>query len=96
MTGNVSLATPPLFIEILPSGTTNLRESELDAPHLTLVAQAIFADNLQLGVAAIEVRITIDVSRDKLMLSGRDVRTDELTRMDDEGPYRSSSRIEAP
>ena len=35
----------------VPSRTTNLGESEHDTPHLTLVAETIFADNLQLGVA---------------------------------------------
>jgi len=36
--------------EKLTSGTSNLGEGELDTPHLTLVAQTIFADSLQLGV----------------------------------------------
>jgi hypothetical protein len=34
----------------VPSSTTNLRECELDTPHLTLVAETVFADNLQFGV----------------------------------------------
>lgn len=34
----------------LPSGTTNFGEGEHDAPHLTLVPQTIFPDDLQLGV----------------------------------------------
>lgn len=37
------------FINI-PSSTTNLGEGKLDTPHLTLVAQAVLADNLQLRV----------------------------------------------
>jgi len=32
------------------SSTTDLRESELDTPHLTLVAETVFADDLQFGV----------------------------------------------
>jgi hypothetical protein len=34
----------------IPSSTTNLGEGELDTPHLTLVAETVFADNLQFGV----------------------------------------------
>jgi len=34
----------------LTSGTTDLGEGELHTPHLTLVAQTIFTDSLQLGV----------------------------------------------
>jgi hypothetical protein len=34
----------------LPSSTTDLGQGELDTPDLTLVAQAILADHLQLGV----------------------------------------------
>lgn len=37
----------------IPSSTTDLGQSKLDTPDLTLVAQAIFADNLQF-------RITVD------------------------------------
>ena len=36
--------------ENLPSGTTDLGQSQLDAPDLTLVAQAILANELQLSV----------------------------------------------
>jgi len=36
--------------EELTGSTTNLGEGEQDTPHLTLVAQAVFADGLQLGV----------------------------------------------
>lgn len=35
---------------ILPSSTTNLGQRQTDAPHLTLVAEAILANELQLGV----------------------------------------------
>jgi len=34
----------------IPSSTTNLGEGQLDTPDLTLVAQTIFANNLQLRV----------------------------------------------
>lgn len=34
----------------IPGSTTNLGESELDTPDLTLVAQTILANKLQLGV----------------------------------------------
>ena len=34
----------------LPGSTTNLGEGELDTPHLTLVAETVLADDLQLGV----------------------------------------------
>lgn len=37
----------------IPSSTTNLGQSELDTPHLTLVAQAVLADNLQFRVTRI-------------------------------------------
>ena len=36
--------------EYLPGSTTDLGEGELDAPHLALVAQTVFSDDLQLGV----------------------------------------------
>jgi len=39
-----------LQIRDLPSGTTDLGEGEHDTPHLTLVAETIFANDLQLGV----------------------------------------------
>lgn len=35
----------------IPGSTTNLGQGELDTPDLTLVLQAILADELQLGVA---------------------------------------------
>ena len=34
-----------------PGSTTDLGESELDAPDLTLVAETVLADSLQLSVA---------------------------------------------
>jgi hypothetical protein len=38
------------FCENLPGSTTNLGEGEENAPHLTLVAETILANELQLGV----------------------------------------------
>ena len=35
---------------ILPSSTTDLGEGELDTPDLTLVAESILSNELQLGV----------------------------------------------
>jgi hypothetical protein len=35
----------------IPSGTTDLGEGELDAPDLTLVAETVLANSLQLSVA---------------------------------------------
>lgn len=35
----------------IPSGTTNLGEGELDTPDLTLVAETVFTNGLQLSVA---------------------------------------------
>lgn len=36
----------------IPSSTTNLRQGKLDTPNLTLVAQAVLADNLQFRVTS--------------------------------------------
>lgn len=58
-------------MEILPSSTTNLGEGELNTPDLTLVAETVFADNLQLGVAGRWVR-TMALSGDKLALIGQE------------------------
>ena len=67
----------------LPSGTTNLGKSELDTPDLTLVAQTVLSDELQLGITtfgveeknrqymSVSIFLTIDLSRVKLLLSGR-------------------------
>jgi hypothetical protein len=58
----------------LPSGTTNLGESKLDTPDLTLVAQTVLSNELQLRItiwAWSVFEITYDLSRDKLVLSGR-------------------------
>ena len=43
--------------EELTGSTTDLGEGELDAPHLTLVAETVLADGLQLSVA----RCTLDI-----------------------------------
>lgn len=34
----------------IPRGTTNLGKGELDTPDLTLVAQTVLSDKLQLGI----------------------------------------------
>lgn len=41
---------------LLPSSTTDFGQSELDTPDLTLVAQTVFTDDLQLGVARFRER----------------------------------------
>jgi hypothetical protein len=40
----------------VPCSTTNLGERQLHTPHLTLVAEAIFADELQLRVPILTIR----------------------------------------
>jgi len=45
----------------VPGRTTNLGEGEHDAPHLALVAEAVFADSLQLGVT-VDLLGTVDLS----------------------------------
>ena len=66
----------------IPSSTSNLGQSQLHAPDLTLVAQAILANELQLGVAITSLDQNLDISRGKLLLSGlRCERTDGPTRM---------------
>jgi hypothetical protein len=37
-------------VKNLPGSTTNLGEGEADTPHLALVAEAILANELQLGI----------------------------------------------
>lgn len=37
----------------IPGSTTNLGEGELDTPHLTLVAQTVLSNELQLGVTIV-------------------------------------------
>jgi hypothetical protein len=39
-----------LRLWVIPGSTTNLGEGELDTPDLTLVAESILADELQLRV----------------------------------------------
>jgi hypothetical protein len=65
---------------VVPSSPTNLRQGELDAPHLSLVAETIFAHSLQLGVTGRWSEAPKDISRDELVLSGRGRRTDEQIR----------------
>ncbi len=64
----------------VPGSTANFRQGEHDAPHLAFVAQTIFANNLQLGIPGKGSAKYNDISRGKLVLSGRDVLTDEQTR----------------
>ena len=59
----------------IPGSTTNLGEGELDSPDLTLVAETIFSNELQLGVPGMGIS---DMNRDKLLYSGQ--LTDEQTR----------------
>jgi hypothetical protein len=47
----------------IPSGTSDLGQGQLHTPHLTLVAQAIFADDLEFGVAVPIVRYTSDMKQ---------------------------------
>lgn len=57
----------------IPGSTTNLGQGQTDAPDLTLVAEAILANELELGVTIISMVSfeSNDVNRDKLMFSGR-------------------------
>jgi len=57
----------------IPGSTTDLGQSQTDSPDLTLIAQAILADELKLGVTIIigQSWFTIDLNRVKLMFSGR-------------------------
>ena len=80
-----------------PSGTTDLGQSQLDTPDLTLVAQTIFADELQLRVPTQGLTKCPRHKRSTLSLSGHgNVRTDERTRKDDGGRCTSSSSCGAP
>lgn len=55
----------------VPGSTTNLGQSKLDTPDFTFVAQTVFTDDLEFGVAGKDVRREfLDVNRDPLMLSG--------------------------
>lgn len=64
-----------------PGSTTDLGQCEHDTPHFTLVAKAIFADDLQFRISDGPSQWYVyDLSRGKLMLSGRDLLTDERTR----------------
>ena len=48
--------------ENLPSGTTDLGQGQLDAPDLTLVAETILADELQLGIPNPTLTCVPDIS----------------------------------
>ena len=45
----------------IPSSTTDLGEGELDTPHFALVAEAVFTDDLQFGIAE-SILGTVDMS----------------------------------
>ena len=64
----------------IPGSTTDLGQGEHDAPHLTFVAETIFADNLQFRIPGEGSVSCNDISRGKLVLSGRDILTDGRTR----------------
>ena len=64
----------------IPGSTTNLGQGEHNTPHLTLVAETIFANDLQFGVSDEESVRCNDISRGKLVLSGRVILTNERTR----------------
>lgn len=55
---------------MVPGSTTDFGQSEHDAPHFALVAESIFADNLELGVSVEREGQwdSIDIGRDELML----------------------------
>lgn len=58
----VRKAAPDAFLSMfLPGSTTDLGEGELDTPHLTLVAETVLADDLQLGVTGRALE-TIDLN----------------------------------
>ena len=70
-----------LAIREVPSSTTNLRESEHNAPHFTLITKTIFPNDLEFGVPGVEVNFCpIDMSRASSCFSGREVLTNERPR----------------
>jgi hypothetical protein len=82
----------------VPGSTTNLGERQLHTPHLALVAESIFADELQLSIPNYLLTRSPRHKRSKLALSGHGdrIRTDERTRKDDGGRSTSSSSCGAP
>lgn len=91
----------------LPSGTTNLGKSELDTPDLTLVAQTVLSDELQLGITTFGVGkkkaiyVSLDISHNRLKQSQAPAQwpvilTVGRPRRDDGGPLRSWSKTTAP
>jgi hypothetical protein len=66
----------------IPSSTSDFGQSQLHTPHLTLVAQAIFTNNLQLRVSVNIVRLSsVDMKQRQAAAQWPRVRTDEPTRM---------------
>lgn len=92
-----TLANSQLPELCLPSSTTDLGQSQLDAPDLALVAETILANELQLGVPIPSLTDCPRHKRSKLALSGLGgIHTDERTRKDDVGRCTSWSRSGAP
>jgi hypothetical protein len=83
--------------ENVPSSTTNLGQSKLDSPDLTLVAEAILADKLQLGVpvssAIVSLLLHYDLNRGKLMFQWPVILTIEQPRRAGEAHARFWSTI---
>lgn len=72
-----SISKRSQWSRVLPSSTTDFGEGEHDTPHLPLVAKTIFAHNLELGISSLGVSDRCcDISRDKLLPSGRQILTD--------------------
>ena len=51
-----------VYIDNLPGSTTDLGQSQTDSPDLTLVAQAIFTDELQLRVPDENMSVSLSLS----------------------------------
>ena len=65
----------------VPSSTTDLGESEHNAPHFTLVTKTIFPYDLEFGVPEAEVNFcSIDMSRASSCFNGREILTNERPR----------------
>jgi hypothetical protein len=80
----------------LPGSTTDLGQSKLDSPDLTLVAEAVLADKLQLRVPVLSAIVSLlhfDLNRDKLMFQWPVILTIEQPRRAGEVHERSWSTI---
>jgi hypothetical protein len=66
-------------VRCIPGSTTDLGEGEHDAPHLTLVAETIFADKLQFGVTVRTLEISdLNGARSRLVAMGDYAQTSSL------------------